>query len=78
MYDILAITFGVGIWTTIVLLVSLIVSKSLIIFLFILINSAVFVFFVSSKIKQFQVMKNLGSKIITGICWARSCGFDII
>lgn len=78
MYNILSITFSVGIWTTIILFVSLIVSQSWIIFIIILINIAVFVFFGLSSIKEFEFMKNFGSNIITGICYARSWGFNFI
>lgn len=78
MYNIIGITVGVGIWTTVILFLSLIVSRSWIIFIFILINMAVFIFFGSSHIKQFQCMKNLGSKFISTICLTRSIGLNIL
>lgn len=78
MYNTLGITFGVGIWTSIILFASLIVSKSWIILFFIVLNIAVFVFFGLSEIKRFEVVKNLGSQVIKGICYARSLGFNII
>lgn len=78
MYNTIGITVGVGIWTTFILFFSLIVSRSWIMFIFILINMAVFVFFGSSHIKQFQYIKKLGSNFISGICLTRSMGLDIL
>lgn len=78
MYNTLGITFSVCIWTTVILFLSLIFSKSWIIFIIILINIAVFVFFGISSVKEYEFMRNFGSKIISGICLSRSWGFDFI
>lgn len=75
MYNTIGITFGVGIWASFILFVSLIVSRSWIIFIFILINIAVFVYFGLAQIKKFPLVRYLGSSFITGICYVRSNGW---
>lgn len=75
MYNTIGITFGVGIWATFILFVSLIVSRSWIIFIFILINIVVFVYFGLAQIKKFPFVNYLGSKFISGICYVKSKGW---
>lgn len=78
MYNMLGVVFSIGVWTTFILFVALIVSKSWIIFIFILLNIAFFIFVGLTELKKYAFMKNIGSLVINGLCTLQNWGISLI
>lgn len=71
-HQILGVIFSIGVWTTFILFISLIVSRSWFILIFILFNISIFAFVGIAVIKNVKFLTSLGSTVISAICWQRN------
>lgn len=77
MYDIIGILFGTTVWTTFILFVCLLVSKSWFILIFILVNIVFFVLMIFIYKNKYDFMASFGSFAINGICKLKNLGINI-
>lgn len=78
MHFIIGVVFSIGVWTTFIMFVALIVSKSWIIFVLIILNIVFFIFVGLTELKKYAFMKNIGSLAITGLCTLKNWGINLI